>query len=190
MRKRFLIYETPKPNTPYAKTKAKAMWRRLSTQLHCFAAAANISSPPRSPFQPSTISFSYSLTSNYGTKAAGSFNHHGMQYSTTMLNDPDIHEDFKPTNKLKSSGLSLKDVKDNPVMLYMKGVPDLPQCGFSSLAVRVLKEYNVPLSARNLLEDPELKNAITAYSNWPTFPQIFIKGEFLGGSDIILIMHQ
>ncbi|KAI8002735.1 hypothetical protein LOK49_LG08G02273 [Camellia lanceoleosa] len=144
------------------------MWRRLSTQLHRFAAAANISSTPRSPFRPSTISFSCSVTSNYGTKAAGSFNHHEMQYSTTMLNDPDIHEDFRPTNKLESSGLSLKDiveqdVRDNPVMLYMKGVPDLPRCGFSSPAVRVLKEYNVPLSARNILEDPELENAVKAY---------------------------
>ncbi|KAF5962056.1 hypothetical protein HYC85_003265 [Camellia sinensis] len=131
------------------------------------------------------------------SKAAGSFNNHGMQYSTTMTNDPDIHEDFRPTNKLENSGLSLKDiveqdVKDNPVMLYMKGVPDLPQCGFSSLAVRVLKQYrkykkltllftdlsalgyygiltidmpfaDVPLSARNILEDPELKNAVKAY---------------------------
>ncbi|KAL7177174.1 hypothetical protein ACSBR2_030500 [Camellia fascicularis] len=118
-----------------------------------------------------------------------------MQYSTTVPNDPDIHKDFRPTNKLESSGLSLKDiveqdVKDNPVMLYMKGVPDLPRCGFNSLSVRVLKEYNVPLSARNILEDPELKNAVKAYSNWPTFPQIFIKGEFIGGSDIILNMHQ
>ncbi|KAI8002734.1 hypothetical protein LOK49_LG08G02278, partial [Camellia lanceoleosa] len=79
----------------------------------------------------------------------------------------------------------------------MKGVPDLSRCGFSSLAVRVLKEYNVPLSARNILEDPELKNAVKAYSlmvypyrNWPTFPQIFIMGEFIRGSDIILNMHQ
>ncbi|CAL5347762.1 unnamed protein product [Camellia sinensis] len=172
MRERFLIYETPKPNTPYSETKAKPIWRRLSTQLHRFFAAANISSPPRSPFRPSTISFSCSVTSNYGTKAAGSFNHHGMQYSTTMPNDPDIHKDFRPTNKLESSGLSLKDiveqgdsidVKDNLVMLYMKGVSDLPRCGFRSLAVRVLKEYNVPLSARNILEDPELKNAVKAY---------------------------
>ncbi|XAR48813.1 hypothetical protein NMG60_11031768 [Bertholletia excelsa] len=75
-------------------------------------------------------------------------------------------------------------------MIYMKGVPDLPRCGFSALAVRVLKEYDVPLSARNILEDPELKNAVKAYSAWPTFPQIFIKGEFIGGSDIILNMHQ
>ncbi|XP_071904534.1 monothiol glutaredoxin-S15, mitochondrial isoform X1 [Coffea arabica] len=116
-------------------------------------------------------------------------------YSTTVPNDPDTHEDFRPTIKLESSGLSLKDiveqdVKEKHVMIYMKGVPDLPRCGFSSLAVRVLKEYSVPISARNILEDLELKNAVKAYSNWPTFPQIFIKGEFIGGSDIILNMHQ
>ncbi|XP_028070814.1 monothiol glutaredoxin-S15, mitochondrial-like [Camellia sinensis] len=174
------------------------MWRRLSTQLHrFFAAAANISSPWRSPspFRPSTILYSRSVASNYGTKAAGSFNHHGIRFSTTVPNDPDTHEDFMPTNKLQDSDLSLKDivkqdVNDNPVMIYMKGVPDLPRCGFSSLAVRVLKEYNVPLSARNILENPELKNAVKSFSNWPTFPQIFIKGEFVGGSDIILNMHQ
>ncbi|CAL9010385.1 unnamed protein product [Prunus brigantina] len=127
--------------------------------------------------------------------APGSFYINGMRYSTTVPNEPDTHDDFKPTNKLENSGLTLKDlveqdVKDNPVMLYMKGVPDLPQCGFSSLAVRVLKQYNVPLGARNVLEDPELKSAVKTFSHWPTFPQIFIKGEFIGGSDIILNMHQ
>ncbi|KAK9281643.1 hypothetical protein L1049_004546 [Liquidambar formosana] len=126
---------------------------------------------------------------------SGSFYQKGMRYSTTVPNDPDTHEDFRPTNKLENSDISLKDIveqdiKDNPVMLYMKGVPNLPQCGFSSLAVRVLNEYNVPISARNILEDPELKNAVKAFSNWPTFPQIFIKGEFIGGSDIILNMHK
>ncbi|KAK4719246.1 hypothetical protein R3W88_017584 [Solanum pinnatisectum] len=118
-----------------------------------------------------------------------------VRYSTSVPSDPDTHEDFRPTSKLESSGLSLEniveqDVKENPVMIYMKGVPDLPRCGFSSLAVRVLKEYNAPISARNILEDPELKNAVKAFSHWPTFPQIFINGEFIGGSDIILNMHQ
>ncbi|XP_061349647.1 monothiol glutaredoxin-S15, mitochondrial-like [Gastrolobium bilobum] len=121
--------------------------------------------------------------------------YYGMRYFNTVSNDPDTHDDFKPANKLESSGISLsdvvgKDVKDNPVMIYMKGVPDYPQCGFSSLAVRVLTQYDVPLSARNILEDPELKSAVKAFSNWPTFPQIFIKGDFVGGSDIILNMHQ
>ncbi|KAK4375448.1 hypothetical protein RND71_006125 [Anisodus tanguticus] len=118
-----------------------------------------------------------------------------VRYSTTVPSDPDTHEDFRPTSKLESSGLSLEniveqDVKENPVMIYMKGVPEFPQCGFSSLAVRVLKSYNAPISARNILEDPELKNAVKAFSHWPTFPQIFINGEFIGGSDIILNMHQ
>ncbi|KAJ0008390.1 hypothetical protein Pint_30057 [Pistacia integerrima] len=142
---------------------------------------------------------------------SGSFYHNGMKYSTSVPNDPDTHEDFRPTNKVESSGLSLKDavekdVKENPVMIYMKGIPEIPQCGFSSLAVRVLHLYSrtklvfrncqlykmldVPLSARNILEDAELKDAVKAFSNWPTFPQIFIKGEFIGGSDIILNMHQ
>ncbi|PQP95747.1 monothiol glutaredoxin-S15 mitochondrial [Prunus yedoensis var. nudiflora] len=126
---------------------------------------------------------------------SGSFYQNGMRYSTSVPNDSDTHDDFKPANKFDGSGLSLKelveqDVKDNPVMLYMKGVPEVPQCGFSSLAVRVLKQYAVPLSARNILEDPELKTAVKAFSHWPTFPQIFIKGEFIGGSDIILNMHQ
>ncbi|KAH9666538.1 Monothiol glutaredoxin-S15 [Citrus sinensis] len=160
---------------------------------------------------------------------SGSLYRNGMKYSTDVPNDPDTHEDFRPTSKVDASGLSLKevveqDVKENPVMLYMKGVPEFPQCGFSSLAVRVLGAYSkfsyfcsldselfqlfymlvklivvsvlidinrdVPISARNILEDPELKSAVKAFSHWPTFPQIFIKGEFIGGSDIILNMHQ
>ncbi|PRQ50752.1 monothiol glutaredoxin-S15, mitochondrial [Rosa rugosa] len=141
------------------------------------------------------LSFSSVPASRSSTIAPGLLYLNGMRYSTSVPNDPDTHDDFKPTDKFKGSGLSLKDiverdVKENPVMLYMKGVPDSPQCGFSSLAVRVLSLYHVPLSARNILEDPELKNAVKAYSTWPTFPQIFIKGEFIGGSDIILNMHQ
>ncbi|KAH6784869.1 glutaredoxin 4 [Perilla frutescens var. hirtella] len=127
--------------------------------------------------------------------ASGSIYQGIFRFSTSVPNDPDTHEDFRPTTKGGSSGLSLKDiveqdVKENPVMIYMKGVPELPRCGFSALAVRVLKEYNVPLSARNILEDLELKTAVKGFSHWPTFPQIFIKGEFVGGSDIIVSMHQ
>ncbi|KAL8515842.1 hypothetical protein ACS0TY_014516 [Phlomoides rotata] len=127
--------------------------------------------------------------------ASGSFYQSILRFSTSVPNDPDTHEDFRPTSKVEKSGLSLndiveQDIKENPVMIYMKGVPDLPRCGFSALAVRVLKEYSVPLSARNILEDQELKNAVKSFSHWPTFPQIFINGEFVGGSDIILNMHQ
>ncbi|KAG9131344.1 hypothetical protein Leryth_006184 [Lithospermum erythrorhizon] len=118
-----------------------------------------------------------------------------MRFSTTVPNDPDTHDDFKPTSKIENSDVSLQniveqDIKEHPVMLYMKGVPEQPRCGFSSLAVRVLQEYRVPIGSRNILEDPELKNAVKSFSHWPTFPQIFINGEFIGGSDIVLNMHQ
>ncbi|XVF24844.1 hypothetical protein REPUB_Repub13aG0162700 [Reevesia pubescens] len=98
----------------------------------------------------------------------GSVYQNGFKYSTTVPSDPDTHEDFRPANKVQGSAVSLKDVveqdvKENPVMIYMKGVPDFPQCGFSSLAVRVLKQYSIPLSARNILEDPELKNAVKTF---------------------------
>lgn len=130
-----------------------------------------------------------------GTTILSEYYQHGVRHSTTVTGDPDTHEDFQPTNKLASSGISIQDVveqdvKENPIMIYMKGVPDAPRCGFSALAVRVLKEYGVPISARNILEDFELKNSVKAFSNWPTFPQIFIRGEFIGGSDIILNMHK
>ncbi|KAK1264960.1 hypothetical protein QJS04_geneDACA021392 [Acorus gramineus] len=124
--------------------------------------------------------------------ASGSYFRHS---SSTSSSDPDTHEDFQPASKLGSSNISVEgiveqDVKQNPVMIYMKGIPEAPRCGFSALAVRVLNEYGVPISARNILENPELKSGVKAFSNWPTFPQIFIKGEFIGGSDIILNMHQ
>uniref|UniRef100_A0A0E0FML3 Glutaredoxin n=1 Tax=Oryza nivara TaxID=4536 RepID=A0A0E0FML3_ORYNI len=100
---------------------------------------------------------------------------------------------FQPTTK--SSNMSFddivsQDIKENPVLIYMKGYPDAPRCGFSALAVRVLKQYDVPISARDILGDLKLKESVKAHTNWPTFPQIFIKGEFVGGSDIILDMHQ
>ncbi|KAJ1704094.1 hypothetical protein LUZ63_003873 [Rhynchospora breviuscula] len=107
--------------------------------------------------------------------------------------DSATHEDFQPT--VKSYGFSLddivhQDVKENPVMIYMKGVPDAPRCGFSALAVKVLQQYGVPIGARDILSDLQLKESVKNYSKWPTFPQIFINGEFVGGSDIILSMHQ
>ncbi|XP_038717509.1 monothiol glutaredoxin-S15, mitochondrial-like isoform X2 [Tripterygium wilfordii] len=129
------------------------------------------------------------------TSVHASLSHNGLRCATTVANDSDTHDDFKPTTKIENSEFSLndvveQDVEDNPVMIYMKGVPDFPQCGFSSLAVKVLKHYTVPLSARNILENPELKTAVKTFSHWPTFPQIFIEGEFIGGSNIILSMHQ
>ena len=82
-----------------------------------------------------------------------------------------------------------KDIKDNKVMIYMKGTPDQPMCGFSAQTVSIIKSYNVPFNTRNVLEDPELRQGIKDYTDWPTIPQVFIDGEFLGGCDIITEMH-
>lgn len=81
------------------------------------------------------------------------------------------------------------DVKGNKIMLYMKGSPDAPQCGFSAQATSILKEYNVPFSSINVLEDEVIRQGIKEYSDWPTIPQLYVNGEFVGGCDIMTEMH-
>jgi monothiol glutaredoxin len=75
---------------------------------------------------------------------------------------------------------------DNPVILYMKGTPSFPQCGFSGRAVQILQQCGVPFAHVNIFEEPELREALKTYSNWPTFPQLYVNGELVGGSDIML----
>lgn len=75
------------------------------------------------------------------------------------------------------------------VVLYMKGSPDFPQCGFSAQTVQVLKECNAQFMYINILEDPEVREALKEYSNWPTYPQLYAKGELVGGCDIIMDLH-
>ena len=77
------------------------------------------------------------------------------------------------------------DVKSNKVIVYMKGTKDAPQCGFSAAVVDVFKMLSVPFETRNVLADSDLREAIKQYSNWPTIPQIFIDGKFIGGCDIV-----
>ena len=79
---------------------------------------------------------------------------------------------------------------DNPVILYMKGTPAFPQCGFSGRAVRILQHCGVPFAHVNIFEDPELRDALKSYSNWPTYPQLYIKGELVGGCDIMMELLQ
>ena len=81
-------------------------------------------------------------------------------------------------------------IKDNDVVLYMKGTPQFPQCGFSSLAVEILKRCGVEdFLAVNVLEDPDIRQGIKDYTNWPTVPQLYVRGEFIGGSDILREMY-
>jgi monothiol glutaredoxin len=78
----------------------------------------------------------------------------------------------------------------NSVVLYMKGTPDFPQCGFSAAAVRALGAAGAQFAHVNIFEDPELRDALKQYSNWPTYPQLYVNGELIGGSDIILEMYK
>ena len=79
-----------------------------------------------------------------------------------------------------------KTVSDNSVVLYMKGTPQFPMCGFSSRAAQALKTVGAQFASVNVLEDPEVRANLPRYSNWPTFPQLFINGELIGGCDILL----
>lgn len=81
-------------------------------------------------------------------------------------------------------------LQSHPVLLYMKGTPDFPQCGFSARAVQILEACGVPFDSVNILEDQELREALKAYSHWPTYPQIYLNGELLGGCDILTEMYQ
>jgi len=81
-------------------------------------------------------------------------------------------------------------VNNNQVVLFMKGTPLFPQCGFSSRAVTILEHLDVPFESVDVLQDPEIRNGIKEYSDWPTVPQLYVKGEFVGGSDIMLEMFQ
>jgi monothiol glutaredoxin len=81
-------------------------------------------------------------------------------------------------------------VKGNPVVLFMKGSPGQPMCGFSATAAGVLQSYGKSLHHVDILADPEVRQGVKDYSNWPTIPQVYVGGEFLGGSDILMQMHE
>ena len=83
-----------------------------------------------------------------------------------------------------------KAIEANGVMLFMKGTPTFPQCGFSATVVSILDHLGVEYAAANVLDDPELRQGIKDFSNWPTIPQLYVKGEFIGGCDIVRDMFQ
>lgn len=81
-------------------------------------------------------------------------------------------------------------VKGHDVVLFMKGTPLFPQCGFSSRAIAILEHLEVPFHTVDVLQDQEVRQGIKAYSDWPTIPQLYVKGEFVGGSDIMMEMFE
>lgn len=83
-----------------------------------------------------------------------------------------------------------QDITGNDVVLYMKGTPVFPQCGFSAAVVQVLSHVGVKFKGINILEDPGLRQGLKEFSNWPTFPQLYVKGELVGGCDIVREMYE
>lgn len=83
-----------------------------------------------------------------------------------------------------------QQITDNAIILYMKGIPKIPQCGFSARAVQILDACGVEFAFVNILEHPEIRQTLPKVSNWPTFPQLYVKGELIGGCDIIMQLYQ
>jgi monothiol glutaredoxin len=114
----------------------------------------------------------------------------------TTVESESSHSDFapkkKPINSSDSSDVASiidQHVKANPVMLYMKGSPSAPQCGFSLRVVQILQKEGIDFSSVNVLDYPSIREGIKEYSNWPTIPQLYIHGEFIGGCDIVTDLH-
>lgn len=109
----------------------------------------------------------------------------------------DSHDDFKPIKKDVADDdmkevleLIDKQVKENPLLLFMKGTPSKPQCGFSLQVVRILNAVGADFSSINVLEYPAIREGVKKYSEWPTIPQLYVNGEFIGGCDIITNMYK
>ena len=83
-----------------------------------------------------------------------------------------------------------EQLENNPVLVYIKGTPDFPQCGFSGQTVAALKAIGKPFSYVNIFDDPEIREGLKTYSNWPTFPQLYVDGELVGGCDIVIEMYE
>ena len=135
-----------------------------------------------------------SITSRLSSRSVPSSLSLLRSYSSSPPSLDDSHDDFAP--KMKGGDSSNPDldkalsvikshVTENPVMLYMKGSPAAPQCGFSARVVGILKNHSVNFSSVNVLEYPSIREGVKAYSDWPTVPQLYVAGEFVGGCDIV-----
>jgi monothiol glutaredoxin len=108
----------------------------------------------------------------------------------------DSHDDFAPKRKAVPSDedatqkMIEEHVTQNKVMLYMKGNPSMPMCGFSARVVQVLQKEGVDFASVNVLDYPSVREGIKKYANWPTIPQLYVNGEFIGGCDIVMSMHE
>ncbi|KAA0147043.1 hypothetical protein FNF27_08124 [Cafeteria roenbergensis] len=116
-----------------------------------------------------------------------------LTVSAASRAEDDSHDDFKPVSKVDTSNVSetiSKIVTENPIVLFMKGTPQQPMCGFSNRVVMIMNMHGLPYHAVNVLADPAIREGIKAFSDWPTIPQLYVKGEFVGGCDIVSDMHE
>ena len=81
-------------------------------------------------------------------------------------------------------------LKNNKIMLYMKGTPEAPMCGFSAKTVSILQSYHVPFNSFDILSDEQIRQGVKEYSEWPTYPQLYVNGELIGGCDIVTELHE
>jgi monothiol glutaredoxin len=114
--------------------------------------------------------------------------------ATSFFSD-DSHSDFAAQRKtISDDDEALKMIKEhvenNAVMLYMKGNPSMPMCGFSATVVKTLQEQGIDFSSVNVLDYPQIRDGVKKYSEWPTIPQLYVNGEFIGGCDIVTSMHE
>ena len=103
---------------------------------------------------------------------------------------PEASPDAAPSEGSAASAFIGKTVAEHAVVLFMKGVPDQPRCGFSAVVVQILDHLGVEFVGVDVLQDPALREGVKAFSDWPTIPQLYVKGEFVGGSDIVREMFQ
>mgnify|MGYP005862526551 CR=1 FL=1 len=107
----------------------------------------------------------------------------------------DSHDDFAPKRKAvggedEAIQMIKEHVESNPIMLYMKGSPNMPMCGFSAKVVQILQAEGVDFASVNVLDYPSIREGVKKFSEWPTIPQLYVKGEFIGGCDIITAMAE
>jgi monothiol glutaredoxin len=159
----------------------------LSSQSSKAAAATTTTTTTSIISFPSTITNGRSMNNNMNTNT-----------NTTIRmfsDDKESHNDFEPKRKeVKDDDEALKmihsHVTSNKIMLYMKGNPSMPMCGFSATVVKILQKEGVDFSSVNVMDYPSIREGVKKYSEWPTIPQLYVDGEFVGGCDIITSMHE
>jgi monothiol glutaredoxin len=139
----------------------------------------------------------YGLNSTLSSNKLSFYKPRLVNFSTeSKTESDDIHSDFKPKIKTEINNENVMKVidewvKNNDVVIFMKGTREMPRCGFSNFVVQILNFYKVKnAKVVNVLENPVIRESVKEYSNWPTYPQLYIKGSLIGGCDIIREMHE